>query len=347
MNKVLSCDVDSYTTGEQILFAAKSFLIDRIIPNVEKVILPPVTKPAGRVNFKITDSKVKLTYTAGGTINKLKLRFSDSLSIDDVYTVDFRVHSPENWSHALNLHLPFALKIKSFFGEFNESIQLLFIFPSETPNYIRAIFELFEINSIYESRPVYARCIEIDKHDWEHIQTGRSVWMEQFVSASDISKEILQEITKDARLPKRIFLARRKTRHILNEDEVFEVLEEKGFKKVYPEDLSPVDQIRLFMNAETVVAIHGAGLAPLIFAKGGCLKVIEIFSPGHMSEHFRTICYLNGVDWVGVRGVIEAKHVKLAYQNIKRFTKYSLDGFYVETESVKAALDYMGVAENN
>jgi capsular polysaccharide biosynthesis protein len=64
-------------------------------------------------------------------------------------------------------------------------------------------------------------------------------------------------------------------RQIINEDEVLAALTPLGFVAYTLESMSFAEQVRLFSQAEIVVAPHGAGLANIIFAQN--LNVIELF----------------------------------------------------------------------
>jgi len=105
------------------------------------------------------------------------------------------------------------------------------------------------------------------------------------------------------RSSKRLYLSRRSasTRRILNEDEVISRLEPQGFQAVQPETLSIPEQIKLFSEAEAIVAPHGAGLTNMIFATSP--KIIELipadlFKFGYFigltnsigGQHFPLIC---------------------------------------------------------
>ncbi len=83
----------------------------------------------------------------------------------------------------------------------------------------------------------------------------------------------------------RIYISRPKTagRNVVNEDEVLEALTTLGFVAYTLENMSFVDQIRLFSQAKIVVAPHGAGLINTIFAPQN-LNIIELFTSfGHSS----------------------------------------------------------------
>ena len=88
----------------------------------------------------------------------------------------------------------------------------------------------------------------------------------------------------------KIYVSREKAsrRKVVNEEELVAVLELFGYKRVFLEDLDQPEVMRLFASAQCIVAVHGAGLANLIFSNPGT-KVIELFS-GHISKDYWIIC---------------------------------------------------------
>ena len=78
----------------------------------------------------------------------------------------------------------------------------------------------------------------------------------------------------------RIFISRRNARfrRIVNEPEVADLLEARGFEVLALERLNAREQIARFAQAEVVIGMHGAGLANLVFAKPGT-TVVELQSP--------------------------------------------------------------------
>jgi hypothetical protein len=77
---------------------------------------------------------------------------------------------------------------------------------------------------------------------------------------------------------RRIYISRRNTgtRRVINEDEVEEALSKYGFSAVCPETLPFEQQVRLFHEAEIVVAPEGSGLANILFSSD--IQVLEILS---------------------------------------------------------------------
>jgi len=78
---------------------------------------------------------------------------------------------------------------------------------------------------------------------------------------------------------KRVFLSRSRgaRRTIENLPEIEEVCRRWGFEVVETEHMSLAEQIKLFSQVRYLIAIHGAGLANIMFRRGARLSVVEIF----------------------------------------------------------------------
>lgn len=101
----------------------------------------------------------------------------------------------------------------------------------------------------------------------------------------------------------RIYISREKAQHrkVINEDEIMDLLEPYGFKRVILE-LEPVSrQIEIFHSAKIVVAPLGAGLTNLLFSNPET-KVIELFSPTWVRPVFRLISHHMGLDYYYILG---------------------------------------------
>ncbi len=96
-----------------------------------------------------------------------------------------------------------------------------------------------------------------------------------------LRQKFLTKISMDgSKFSKKIYVsrARAQTRHVINEDAVTKFLGTLGFKTVFLEEMSILEQVALFANAEVVVSPHGSGLTNLVFCSPKT-KVIELFSP--------------------------------------------------------------------
>jgi capsular polysaccharide biosynthesis protein len=87
--------------------------------------------------------------------------------------------------------------------------------------------------------------------------------------------------------PPRLYISRAKARRrrIINEEQVRDALEKRGFVTAFAEDHSIAEFARIVAGAEQIVAPHGAGLANLVFGGEG-LKVLEMYSAHIVAEYW-------------------------------------------------------------
>jgi hypothetical protein len=179
--------------------------------------------------------------------------------------------------------------------------------------------EKFHIKSLLSLGISRDRMVEFDGNEaW----TLENLWWQPpAVHPDDQTPDALQWIGKrisesipvlDSEKPGRIYVSRREpvTRVICNEQEFVRDLERKGFRVCVLENLPFEEQVRLFRNAELVVAPHGAGLTNLIFSKPGT-PVVEIHAKGYERRHYWDLCeelgheyrfYLGEAEFPGRRG---------------------------------------------
>lgn len=95
---------------------------------------------------------------------------------------------------------------------------------------------------------------------------------------------------------RRVYIARRGTRRVLNEVEIMAKLAEQGFVTAYMEDLSLRDQLCLLRDAQIVIGPHGAGLVHTMFMpKGGTL--IEFFNARYVNPCMVPVCEILDIDY--------------------------------------------------
>jgi len=86
---------------------------------------------------------------------------------------------------------------------------------------------------------------------------------------------------------KKIYVSRAKAknRQVINQSEINELLTSQGFKTVFLEEMSVLEQAATFANAEVIIAPHGSGLTNLVFCSPNT-KVIELFSPNYLRTDY-------------------------------------------------------------
>ena len=86
---------------------------------------------------------------------------------------------------------------------------------------------------------------------------------------------------------KKIYISRAKAknRQVINEAEVNKLITSQGFKTVFLEEMSVLEQAATFANAEVIIAPHGSGLTNLVFCSPNT-KVVELFSPNYLRTDY-------------------------------------------------------------
>jgi len=79
------------------------------------------------------------------------------------------------------------------------------------------------------------------------------------------------------------------------------LLEKYGFQAVSMDNKTVQQQADLFSSAEAIVALHGAALTNLLFAKPG-VKVIELASYGYVNNCFYTMASYAEADYLYLQG---------------------------------------------
>jgi capsular polysaccharide biosynthesis protein len=80
---------------------------------------------------------------------------------------------------------------------------------------------------------------------------------------------------------RRIYLARRHSRRVVNERAVLRILGPLELELVYPEELSFREQVDLFSATKLMIGPHGAGFSNAIFSPS--VTALEIYQPAHIN----------------------------------------------------------------
>jgi tetratricopeptide (TPR) repeat protein/capsular polysaccharide biosynthesis protein len=85
----------------------------------------------------------------------------------------------------------------------------------------------------------------------------------------------------------KIYISREKAknRQVVNESEVNEFLHKQGFKTIFLEEMTVLEQITVFANADIIVAPHGSGLTNLVFCSPDT-KIVELFAPNYIRTDY-------------------------------------------------------------
>jgi hypothetical protein len=145
-------------------------------------------------------------------------------------------------------------------------------------------------------------CREVVRHQYSRVDVIPTP------SDQQIFQEIRERCSKDCGDgPERIFISRRRFtkqvryRALLNEQQLIDRLEQRGFVIVEPEEMEFAQQVRLFSSARIIVGLGGAGLFNAIFC-GPNTTVVSIESSPAFSRGHANLFAASGLDFGFVFG---------------------------------------------
>jgi hypothetical protein len=170
--------------------------------------------------------------------------------------------------HWLTEVLPRLLSLKEFCGEF------VLMLPDKP--YIRNVaLESLRIANLNFEDIFFMK-------ESEYYAVKDLHYVSKISRSGQMHDELMQElntlfISSEKTRNKRIYISREKARFrkILNEKEFTETLKNYRFDVIYSEDLNFSEQVEIFSSCETLLGIHGAGLANCLFMNPGS-NLIEI-----------------------------------------------------------------------
>jgi hypothetical protein len=132
---------------------------------------------------------------------------------------------------------------------------------------------------------------------YDYVEVGELFVTEQFNGheldkfprlVSKINRVMRKHVTHTSGA-KRIYIARRGTRRVVNESEVLHTLKQYDFHLVYMEDHTIAEQIGLAAGADCIAGPHGAGMTFVMFMKPGG-TMLEFFAPTYVNPCMTAIC---------------------------------------------------------
>jgi hypothetical protein len=144
-------------------------------------------------------------------------------------------------------------------------------------------------------------------------------------------REFFRPLAKPAS-HRRIYISRKQSvRSVANETDVRSCLDSRGFFSACLEEMSFLDQISLFSNAEIIVAPHGAGLSHIAFLPPGA-KVLELFSQDFINTCYWRLSCLGNFDYWFLIGT-----------PAHDYTRPEMDNYFISLEGLASCLNEMGI----
>ena len=114
-----------------------------------------------------------------------------------------------------------------------------------------------------------------------------------------LRKKFIKEDNLNTQFSKKIYIDRNKEknnkhRKIINSDEVRKLLTSFGFESITLSEHTFEQQVKIFQNADSIVGLHGAGFANIVFSNPGTkLLEIQTLTAGNACANLAKKCKLN------------------------------------------------------
>jgi len=168
---------------------------------------------------------------------------------------DTRDETDKNPAHIIENTLTSALLIKETLEDFlGKRIELHIVLREKASELVRESCELLNLPMITTDGDVKGEIAVVS----DHVLSGLipRLFNLDFRDPDEMSVD-------------KIFISRRSSRSLINEDEVCNFLEDRGFQALYFEDFSVSQKWSLARNAKFIVAINGAAGANIVFNRMG------------------------------------------------------------------------------
>lgn len=207
----------------------------------------------------------------------LKKRFRKFSYSDSVFLVFDEWSS--NYFHFWNDLVPRLFLNKDFIIEHNLDI----LVDSRTMVRGKAIFEILGFKRIREIRQ-------------EELLFARQIFLCDFISLhvgsfhpptlQNLRAFIFERLRLQSSAKNRVYISRRKAnyRKLINEAAIISLLAEHNFEIVDAEDLTILEQIKMFKDVGVILGVHGAGMCNMLFCEPGA-SIVEIRFDGGIQNN--------------------------------------------------------------
>ena len=350
-------EIDSYNLPESLTFAHSTRMADSWQALPECVVQRAMQVGPASVQISLfTGSTADLGVGHLQTRDPIK-RMKRAQTIDrrGDYFFDARYEVDSNVGHYIVDTIPKMLVARDFLSErAGREVELHAILKEGSSPMSFQAFSAFGIPTLATEAKVLGHLVKIVETRPETFLDGRLLHTGGPLMAGclpDLYTGFRASLLPNGQpTPDKIYVSRRDSRTVENETEVVRLLEGRGFRKYLFESgkLSLIDQWRLMAGASQIVAIHGAGLTPLILNARGLarepgdrsgLRIVELYGAGYFVDFNRRLAALANAHWCGVRGRITPEIVRdLDERNGGRVHQSS--PFRIDLETLELALDY-------
>lgn len=353
----ITIPIDGYAIPESRTFAHSTRMADSWRAAPEEVVQPEMRVGAAEVSLKVFDGSTSQLGNVRRTRNPIKmLHRYQTMDLSGRYVYDARYEVDTNVGHYIVDTIPKILVARTAIAaDLGKEIDIHAVLREGSSKLSREVFANFGIPVVVTEADVVGRIVKTSEVVPRTSSIGSSFLSGQGTTMVGKLRETYSSFRGSALGtkpggPERIFVSRKSSRTIENEAEITDLLKTHGFERYYFEtgELSVIEQWRIMSGARQIVAIHGAGLTPLIFNTQGLaqvrgdlsgLRIVELHGAGYFVDFNRRLAAVMNAHWCGVRGKISPEIVRdLDDRGGARVHQSS--SFRVDPQALELALKY-------
>lgn len=344
------------------MFAYPTCMADVYTPSIEQICLPERRFPQLNMNIRVAPGHTGARTTGSigwklyNTLSRVTRSATPTLTFPDQFIFDARFDTEKNIGHVIDHAItPVLFAQKKLSERLNRDVKIHVILIERASELGLQAYEALGIPTICTDGDVYGNIVEISLNDnsGDAVKVPLSSYKYYGIQSQVFNDLNFKGYTSGT--PERIFIARKGSRSLINNNEVSEFLKQRGFTTYYFEDLSHSEKWSIVRNAKVAIVVHGAGSANFVFncsglkspdIPGSGLSLIEIFSPSFTLTGYRHLAALFNGRWCAVRGQVTPEMIRyLDIENRPRNVYKSpiKDAIKVDLQTIQLALDYLGV----
>jgi len=242
--------------------------------------------------------------------NKTTFSFNNKKLTEVADTVFYFVYNTDNYYHFLYDSLPYLytfLHLKKEIKDLKLLMNYTNSFKKENYKFVNEILNLLDIDAkdiiFLDDGAKYKKVLF--SSSYTHGIDSNLPPRNEIHKIYDLLKNKIRNNT--SKTPEKIYISRRSWIHndfsnigtnyttkrkMVNEDDLVQQLKNKGFEEIFTENLSTIEKINLFINAQSVVGSIGGGMCNLLFCEN-LQKAITICSPEFLNINKRFLFSIN------------------------------------------------------
>jgi Glycosyltransferase 61 len=314
------------TIAPSKIFTYPTRLADAWTPRVMEISMPGQQLERAAIEITVRQGLTQpISSKTRNIFHGIATKKSAPIQMDDEYIYDSRYDPSANIAHILSNVAATLLAIKETFPK------VTVILRENASNMAKNAYKTLGYPVVLTDQQVSGKILStsvaISKDTYEGLYN------------SIFGNFAFEGLKKDT--PERVFISRKGTRCLLNENEVEQTLQDYGFQKFYFEDIPISEQWSVTKNAKVLVGLHGAALCSLVL-NNNAVKVVELFHPGYVVDMYRYMTNDIGGTWCGVTGQIPDTLIKEL--DVKQQPRsFATSSTKIDINSLQMALDYLGI----